>query len=411
MFDAPILVGLLVTALAVTAAAVVCSSLTTRFWHTVSSPSPRPPAQLDSRMAIGPAGVPLRSRTDLTAHRGRSFELTIHHDRSPRPYIITMWQDSTARDILSQMPDELLKRWQLSRQYAVVLPGRTSWTHEKILPPETKMLQYANADLWMGDRRRVPPSVIDAEWVAERLPHIGQSARVKLLERLLPLTRDQLDFFSIGEKPNGVSEASGVASGLYGKLAIVHLDPIVPQDHIHFEGEYLYPYRLLPDDSGVELRSAYTYEYRAITEEDRLAPAPVESHIDQCKKLLHDLPIALRNSELAHAKSDESDLNTLGAMFLEQVRIREEIATQQARLVQLEEEAAVARQSRTSAMKPLQYQTTLTLPFGRTQVGDRTYELHRLQSPPDDALAGGPREVTTQELAIQVAGTTTEEGK
>lgn len=167
---------------------------------------------------------------------------------------------------------------------------------------------------------------------------------------------------------------------MYDQVTIFSLQPTTPQTSIHFEGEALFPYRLLADDDGggVEFRSVYTCEYRAVSEEARSTHADLAGRVDRCLRLLRELSVALNNSEaaqLAHAESEEPDLHTLGAISIEQVRIKKEIASQQATLIQLEEESDRARQDFADPMKVYHCRTTLTLPFGRTKVGDHTYHL------------------------------------
>lgn len=88
----------------------------------------------------------------------------------------------------------------------------------------------------------------------------------------------------------------------------------------------------------------------------------------------------------AHAASEEVDLTTMGAMAIEQRRIRKELADRQANLKRLGEEAAIARQHFADAMNVYRCQTTMTLPFGQTKVGERTYHL-QAAPPLADAIA------------------------
>lgn len=179
-----------------------------------------------------------------------------------------------------------------------------------------------------------------------------------------------------------MSEASARASGLYDQVMLTSFNSTTPLNSLHFDGEDLFPSAILPDDGGVEFRSAYTYEYQAVSEEDRLWYIDLLSQVAHCRKLLRDLPIALQNSETAmkeHGASDDVDLNTLGAMAVEQVRIRKEIANQQTSLRHLEHhverEATIELEDR--AMQLYQLQTTIVLPFGISEVDGWEYRLEK----------------------------------
>jgi len=231
---------------------------------------------------------------------------------------------------------------------------------------------YKHTGVSFVDKRTFPPDVIDAAYLSFRLPHISESARHQLLERLRQFKPGQLDLGSIRERPSGVCVSTACASGLYSSVAIFSRNPTMPQTSVVFQGEAMFPFRLLPDEGGVEFRSGYTYEYRALAEEDRLAHAELLARIAHCEKLLTNLPIALKNSRAAmkeHSKSEEVNLNTLGAIYMEQERIDAEIVCQGTRLKQLEAQVATAKANFPSTSKLFKHQTAVTLPFGPTKMG------------------------------------------
>jgi hypothetical protein len=123
----------------------------------------------------------------------------------------------------------------------------------------------------------------------------------------------------------------------------------------------------------VEFRSGYTYEYRAVPEEAQATARERHAQMEHCKKLLQDLPIALQNSVAAmdaHSESEDVDMNTLGAMVLEQKRIKQEIQTQAMRGEELEALVQVDCNAK-NLMATSQFQTSLVLPFGVTRLGGR----------------------------------------
>lgn len=129
----------------------------------------------------------------------------------------------------------------------------------------------------------------------------------------------------------------------------------------------------------MEFRSEYTYEYRSVTDERLAKQRSLAAQLTHCRQLLADLPVAKRNGETAmqeHSKSDEVDLNTLGAMYVEQQRIQQEIVDQTARLPLLEKELEEARQAPANQLH--QFQTSITLPFGFSTIDGRTYALHTM---------------------------------
>jgi len=264
---------------------------------------------------------------------------------------------------------------------------------ENVLAPVTLLRPHQATGVCVVDTRTLASIGVDSRLLAYRLPHIGESARRQLLERLLQFTPGQLDCASIREQPSGVDAATASVGGLYDSIGIFRLNPTMPRASTQFEGEELFPFRLLPDDGGVEFRSQYMYEYRVIADEHLAKQRSLAAQVAHCQKLLVDLPIAKRNGEAAmqeHSESDQVDLNTLGAMFLEQKRIQQEIVDQTEKLKRLGEEAKAAAAAHTdlpSSWKLHKHQTTVTLPFGRTKLGDCLYQL-RVISPLDSPLAG-----------------------
>lgn len=299
----------------------------------------------------------------------------------------------TAGDLLRQITDAQLARWNVPREYAVLVPWAAQpWTQKSIIPSTTILRQQPN-QLAVIDERTLPCTVVDAELLAYRLAHINKSARGELLQRLSTMAKEQLDLKSIREQKSALNASAASAQEMHKAISILCSIAACAQGGIHFEGEELFPYRLLPNDGGVEFRSGFTYEYRIVKEEDRLARGKLTEAIAHCQKLLADLPIALENSQTAmqqHSRAEEVDLNTLGAMVMEQKRIQEEIDQQAAQWRLIEEEAAALAKKIASSMQLFECQTQVTLPFGRTKVGDRLYCLQR-GCPVDGPIMGEVR--------------------
>jgi hypothetical protein len=126
---------------------------------------------------------------------------------------------------------------------------------------------------------------------------------------------------------------------------------------------------------------AGTRTYHAVPEEAQVA-ARGHAQMEHCKKLLKDLPIALQNSITAmeaHAVSEDVDLTTLGAMVLEQTRIKQEIKMQKAKVDELEAIAALEGDQR-SLMVTHKFQTTLILPFGVTTLDQTAFAITLLST-------------------------------
>jgi hypothetical protein len=192
----------------------------------------------------------------------------------------------------------------------------------------------------------------------------------------------QVDLRTIREQPSGLTKDAPLVKALMRKVTIT--SDGVPQAAVQFEGEDLYPCELSPMHGGppenVEFRSGLTYEYRAL-------PAPTDSssrdraaELEHARNMLRVLPGALQSSFAAmdaHSASSEVDMNTLGAIVLEQKRIREEIQAQTSKVRELEA-AAQADRDPNRTMVAYKFQTSLMLPFGVTRIGGREYTIGML---------------------------------
>ena len=145
-----------------------------------------------------------------------------------------------------------------------------------------------------------------------------------------------------------------------------------------FQGQKMYLYELLEDDSGATVTTKTYWQYARSTPEEyhqmKELNAKREADIRQCEKLLHDLPIALANSEKALTSVDETsedfDLNEMGAMVYEQKRIRREISAQEQQLKTLRSQLPDC--VNWTQLPKFSYYPTLTLQFGmnRLSTGD-----------------------------------------
>jgi len=146
----------------------------------------------------------------------------------------------------------------------------------------------------------------------------------------------------------------------------------------------LLPWRLLPNHTGVEFRSAKSYSYRTgshtYAAEVKLAQKDLEDSIAHCRKLLVDLPIALQNSKAALESklkaNDAQELSEIGAIVVEQQRISQELDIQTKRL-----EALLATPIPTlekARFTSYSRQASAVLKIGYNTVAGKTYHLmHR----------------------------------
>jgi hypothetical protein len=172
-------------------------------------------------------------------------------------------------------------------------------------------------------------------------PHIGRANLQAASAHLKQIPAAQLVINSIQEQ--GAHQDAAITAALRNQVCVVNLTHDGLANQVTFDGEKLIPYRLLPNDGGVELRGKYVWGYQAASDEDAAAVhQAVEKRaadIAHCKKLADDLPIALANSQASldrHVEEVDVDLSELGAMLLEQKRIQREIESQRIKLPQLE---------------------------------------------------------------------------
>lgn len=137
---------------------------------------------------------------------------------------------------------------------------------------------------------------------------------------------------------------------------------------------------LLPNDAGVEYAWLSEARYRGANpstfEHHRAIVVERDLDIAHCHKLLHDLPIALGNSETAMmlavvAKPD--DFNLLGSMVYQQQQICTEIASSKAKLAAFV--AAPLTAPDTPPFTPLKMTASTTLKFGYNQFDGKLYNL------------------------------------
>lgn len=152
----------------------------------------------------------------------------------------------------------------------------------------------------------------------------------------------------------------------------------------------LYPFRLLDDGSGVELRESHALCYRAVPEQAfNLAKAAYEAAVQKrkadiahCEKLLRELPIALANSKTAQRQledalesGDSDDLAGVGTIRLEQRRLKKEIGSQSQRLERLQREGEPTLQLDDGDYQWREHQLSLDLSWGVHSIGGKVYQL------------------------------------
>lgn len=137
-----------------------------------------------------------------------------------------------------------------------------------------------------------PPPTED---LSSRLSHM--SASIVASVRQIPSW--QLDLTSVREVRVS-SENEEASAALQSQLFIITRKAdgsLASAQRVVHDGEELVPYRLLPDDSGVEMRGQYICEYRSASDEyaakDKKEREDTTAH---CKRLLVHLPVDLRHS-------------------------------------------------------------------------------------------------------------------
>jgi hypothetical protein len=267
-------------------------------------------------------------------------------------------------------------------EHAAFVPFGQAHTPENLIAPDV-LISHAEFPLGVQviDRRECfVPGVLTDAMVRQCLPHICESGRRLLLQQMAALKKKQFSIQFIREQPSGLTKDAPLVTALMRKITITSGG--VARTAVQFEGEELLPYAVHPVDphlapTGVEFRGSFSYEVRTTLIELQAAVQERIAQLAHCKKLLQDLPIALQNSIIAmeaHAVSENVDLTTLGAMVLEQTRLKQEIQTQKLRLPELEASVAADRDPVKSTATH-RYQTSLVLPFGVSTLDCTEYTL------------------------------------
>ena len=218
------------------------------------------------------------------------------------------------------------------------------------------------------------PYHMSKEFMRQRWPSMPEEELSRQQIELNDLSKGVVDRYSLTEDED--EDTINKSKELSSQVVMVQLfsptgTTIVENGNcLTFKGQKMYLYELLEDGSGVTLESATFWRYRRSTPEDyhqiKESNAKHEENLRHCVKLLHELPIALANSEKALAAVDISseyfDVYELGAMVYEQKTIRREIGTQEAKL-QLFHSQPLNRLDRKKLFK-FHYFSSLTLKYG-----------------------------------------------
>ena len=318
----------------------------------------------------GSAFLHLQTTVSLMSH------ICVLNEDFTRTSTMNVDTNITVHDIISKVP------FGGGQKNAALIPYGQTLTKENILDDKTKLWTFRSQSVVIVDRRVVPYAVISPELLASRLPHIHGEAREALLVHLKRYPREQINIDSIEEHISGVDQHSAIRRALYEQILILSHNPACPQMCIDYQGEELFPCELLADGAGVRFHSNYTYEYKAVEDEDRDVLTANLAEEQRVEKLIHQLKIALKDNKAAikeHSEADDMDLNCLGAMVIEQKRITQEITTQCCNLEMLQQEITSARDS--PSMITFFFRTAVVLPFGASKLGDRVYHIQRISRP------------------------------
>ena len=189
------------------------------------------------------------------------------------------------------------------------------------------------------------PYHLNKEFIRKQWPSMKEEELNRLFIEFNDLSKGVVDRLSLTEHED--EDAINKSKELSSQVVMAQLffsssgETIVESgDCLTLQGQEFYLYELLKDGSGVTMTTKMYWQYRRSTQEEYQQVKEFnqkrEEDIRHCEKLLHDLPIALANSEKALAavdeKSNDVDVNELGAMVIEQKTIRREIETQEQKL-------------------------------------------------------------------------------
>ena len=194
------------------------------------------------------------------------------------------------------------------------------------------------------------PYRLGKEFMRRQWPSMMEEELDRLLIELNDLSKGVVNRVSLTERED--NDTIDKSKELLSQVVMVLLfsptgKTIVENGNcLTFKGQKMYLYEMLEDGSGATVTTTTYGQYQRSTPEEyqrvKESNAKYEEDLCHCVKLLHDLPIALSNSEKALAAVDETsegvDMNELGAMVIEQKRIRREIKAQEANLQHLHSE-------------------------------------------------------------------------
>jgi hypothetical protein len=146
-------------------------------------------------------------------------------------------------------------------------------------------------------------------------------------------------------------------------------------------GETFFPYALLPNEGGLELRAQYRFEYYVgdLKESEDILAARIKHNDEwmQVSKLVRELTTALQNSKAASeqlsdilingAKDDAlCDMSELAAMMIEQRRIHRELNVQTAKMPALQRQVVPKHQPNSGVRRSSW--SSITMRFGEAWV-------------------------------------------
>ena len=209
------------------------------------------------------------------------------------------------------------------------------------------------------------------------LPRMDDEVLQTLTKRLSATPFHLLDLGSFACKPS-----PSASTNMECAVTIVDNETREEVKHNQIADE-MHCYAMLPNDAGVELRGNHTIYFRAAKQEDvdRIIAETKKrtEDIAHCKKLLIDLPVALTNSKTAmNAAMDDleqNDFSDIGAMALEQRRLKQEIESQKKQLVELE--ASPVPEVDPSMYQAFTFCGRALMPFGISNLYGIQYHLLR----------------------------------
>jgi hypothetical protein len=183
------------------------------------------------------------------------FHLTVSWSDGSRPASTLMWSKSSTVGRMKSWIAHYYNPTNIPLQEMQLFAMNRAERDEDELADATPLRAYAVVGLLVQRKATLAT-------VQRRLPHISRSTVHAWCAHLNQIPIGQVDVSSIQEQV--AHQDAAVTSPLRAQVCIVNLT-CGPINHVTWEGEELIPYRLMPNDGGVELRGIHLAVSRCIS--------------------------------------------------------------------------------------------------------------------------------------------------